>query len=114
MSAHWDSYDACDRFEAHDSLAAQVLGYPFVFRALGLEAAELSMPNGEDLRLFDYYWPKPVYRALLGAAGFQHIRMQEPTLRDAVTSGIAGVAELATAWEEAPTQPPFMIFTGER
>lgn len=71
----------------------------------------LRQPDGSELTLLDYHWPKEVYHRLLADVGFRSIDMQEPLL--AHPSG-ADDPSRGRRWMNEKVKPPFLIVVGEK
>jgi ubiquinone/menaquinone biosynthesis C-methylase UbiE len=71
----------------------------------------LHQPDGGELTLLDYHWPKEVYQQLLADAGFGSIAMHEPILAHP-----AGADEPSRGghWMNEKMKPPFLIVVGEK
>lgn len=72
----------------------------------------LHLPNGEDMILHDFHWPKVMYRELLEAAGFRHIECMEPTLRDISPDELRRIEQESRfdQWKMERDYPPFLIY----
>ena len=71
----------------------------------------LRQPDGGELTLLDYHWPKEVYHRLLKDVGFRSIEMHEPIF--AHQSG-ADDSSPDRPWMNEKAQPPFLIVVGEK
>ncbi len=71
----------------------------------------LRQPDGGELTLLDYHWPKEVYHQLLTDVGFKTINMHEPLL--AQQPG-ADESNQEGRWISEKVQPPFLIVVGEK
>lgn len=71
----------------------------------------LRRPDGSELMLLDYHWPKEVYREILVDAGFGSIDMHEPVLVHPTDVDDAGAAR---PWHNESNQPPFFVVVGEK
>ncbi|MFL1676625.1 class I SAM-dependent methyltransferase [Paenibacillus dendritiformis] len=72
----------------------------------------LHLPNGEDMILHDFHWPKEMYRELLEDAGFGHIECIEPTLRDIPPDELRRIEQESRfdQWKMERDYPPFLIY----
>jgi SAM-dependent methyltransferase len=66
----------------------------------------LRHPDGGNLMLLDYHWPKESYREVLADAGFHSITMHEPVL--------ANGQNVRGPWRNEEHRPPFLIIVGEK
>jgi len=71
----------------------------------------LRHPDGSELELLDYHWPKEVYHEILADAGFGSIEMHEPVLAHPVD---ADEPSAERPWRNEIDQPPFLIVVGEK
>jgi len=71
----------------------------------------LRQPDGGDMTLLDYHWPKEVYRQILTEAGFGTVTMHEPLLTD-----LPGEDDSSQGrrWTKERVQPPFLVVVGEK
>lgn len=71
----------------------------------------LRHPDGGELTLQDYHWPREVYREILAEAGFGSITMHEPVL--APTAG-ADDFNAENLLHNETRRPPFLVVVGEK
>jgi len=71
----------------------------------------LRQPDGGDMTLLDYHWPKEVYHQILTDAGFGTVTMHEPLLAEAPE---ADDSSQGRRWTKEKVQPPFLIVVGEK
>lgn len=71
----------------------------------------LRQPDGDELTLLDYHWPKQVYHQVLADAGFRSIDMIEPILAHPFG---ADDPSGGGRWMNEKAQPPFLIAVGQK
>jgi ubiquinone/menaquinone biosynthesis C-methylase UbiE len=76
----------------------------------------LHLPNGNDLILYDHYWPAEMYRRLLVQAGFSTVEQLEPTLQDVPSSELEAFAMQhgPIGWKEEWNHAPFLLFRAQK
>ena len=71
----------------------------------------LRQPDGGEMTLLDYHWPKEVYHQVLTDAGFGSIDMHEPIFTHPPG---ADDPSRGRRWMNEKVQPPFLIVVGEK
>lgn len=76
----------------------------------------LHLPNGNDLVLYDYYWPAEMYRRLLRQTGFSIIEQLEPTLQDVPSSELEAftMQHGPIDWKKEWNHAPFLLFRAQK